>query len=184
MFYPRCYLRTLPVLCRSRDCGAQASPNSSLVKMCEEGKRRQQELLHRSLADLEGVRHSPRSESRSRRIQPDVCDYERAHVHAPVATRSLLLEINLSKAISAHRGDSGCSTRAYPFPALNMRHPPTTIQVLVLPSVWCCCGMASFTYQQGLGEVLRRYAPDIDEGLVSVLGAIGLSSGAIGEHLK
>lgn len=44
--------------------------------------------------------------------------------------------------------------------------------------------MASFTYQQGLGEVLRKYAPDIDEGLVSVLGAIGLASGAIGEHLK
>eukprot|EP00752_Nemacystus_decipiens_P002038 g1953.t1 len=44
--------------------------------------------------------------------------------------------------------------------------------------------MASFTYQQGLGDILRRYAPDIDEGLVSVLGAIGLSSGAIGQHLK
>lgn len=133
MFYPRCYLRTLPVLCRSRDCGAQASPNSSLVKMCEEGKRRQQELLHRSLADLEGVRHSPRSESRSRRIQPDVCDSERAHVHAPVATRSLLLEINLSKAISAHRGDSGCSSRV-PIPCTEHASPPHHNQVLV-----CIC---------------------------------------------
>lgn len=47
-----------------------------------------------------------------------------------------------------------------------------------------CVDMASFAYQQRLGEILKSYAPDIDEGLVSVLGAIGLSSGAIGEHLK
>ncbi|CAM9192897.1 unnamed protein product [Pylaiella littoralis] len=44
--------------------------------------------------------------------------------------------------------------------------------------------MASFSYQQGLGDILRGYAADIDDGLVSVLSAIGVSSGAIGEHLK
>lgn len=44
--------------------------------------------------------------------------------------------------------------------------------------------MASFTYDQGLGEILKSYVADIDEGLVSVVSAIGESTGAIGEHLK
>lgn len=44
--------------------------------------------------------------------------------------------------------------------------------------------MASFTYKQGLGEILKNYEADIDEGLVSVICAIGESTGEIGQHLK
>lgn len=44
--------------------------------------------------------------------------------------------------------------------------------------------MASFTYQQGVGEILRAYVADIDECLVSVVSAIAESTGAIGHHLK
>lgn len=44
--------------------------------------------------------------------------------------------------------------------------------------------MSTFVYQQGLGEILQGYAAGIDEGLVSVVNAIGESTGAIGHHLK
>lgn len=63
----------------------------------------------------------------------------------------------------------------------------THMHIGITPPLLVSCnsvGMASFAYQQGLGEILKGYAAGIDEGLVSVLSAIGVSSGAIGEHLK
>ncbi|CAM9669112.1 unnamed protein product [Discosporangium mesarthrocarpum] len=44
--------------------------------------------------------------------------------------------------------------------------------------------MTGFSYDQGLGAILKGYAPAIDSCLVSVLSAIGYSAGAIGDHLR
>lgn len=44
--------------------------------------------------------------------------------------------------------------------------------------------MSRFDDEQGLEKILKNYAGDIDEGLVSVISAIGQSTGAIGQHLR